>query len=150
MIRYYRVSEAAALLGVCAKTVRRWDASGKLDCRRTLGGHRWISVLEIKRVITGADPKANEKVCGKTAIYCRVSSHEQKKKGDLDRQIESASEYCKKKGFDVTYIFKDIGSGLNTKRGGLRKMCKLIEQNKSSRVVVTYPDRLTRFGIAYL
>ncbi|MHA1301522.1 MAG: MerR family transcriptional regulator, partial [Candidatus Helarchaeota archaeon] len=45
MIRYYRVSEAAALLGVCAKTVRRWDASGKLDCRRNLGGHRRISVL---------------------------------------------------------------------------------------------------------
>jgi DNA-binding transcriptional MerR regulator len=39
MVRYYKIAEVAYLLGVCKKTIRRWDANGLLECRRTLGGH---------------------------------------------------------------------------------------------------------------
>ena len=84
------------------------------------------------------------------AVYCRVSSHDQKKKGDLERQVKAASEYCTEHEFKNIKTFTDVGSGLNTKRSGLKKMCKLIEEEKIRRVILTYPDRLTRFGFSYL
>ncbi|MHA1798564.1 MAG: MerR family DNA-binding transcriptional regulator [Candidatus Helarchaeota archaeon] len=40
MKAYYRISEAARALGVCTKTIRRWDASGKITCSRSAGNHR--------------------------------------------------------------------------------------------------------------
>jgi predicted site-specific integrase-resolvase len=43
-----------------------------------------------------------------------------------------------------------VGSGLNAKRGGLRRLCKAIESGHVKRVVITYKDRLTRFGFDYL
>lgn len=84
------------------------------------------------------------------AIYCRVSSHEQKKKGDFQRQIETTQEFCYDSTYSVDYIFKDVGSGLNTKRNGLRKLSKLIEERKINKIVIAYKDRLTRFGFDYL
>ncbi|MHA1385960.1 MAG: MerR family transcriptional regulator, partial [Candidatus Helarchaeota archaeon] len=51
---YYRISKAAQLMGVCPKTIGRWDARGKLECKRTLGGHRRISIFEIRRVLDGS------------------------------------------------------------------------------------------------
>jgi predicted site-specific integrase-resolvase len=79
-----------------------------------------------------------------------VSSHDQKKNGDLARQIAAAEEFCQKNQQKSSFIFHDVGSGLNTRRGGLKRLCRLIEQKKVSKVIITYPDRLTRFGFAYL
>ncbi len=150
MEKFYRISEAAYLLGICNKTIRRWDALGKIKCSRTQGGHRRISVLEIERMLSGIDDNSKTVESGTTAIYCRVSSHEQKKKGDLERQIQFLKEYCDQKQYNVGHIFSDVGSGLNTRRSGLRNLCKLIENKRISRVVLTYSDRLTRFGLDYL
>ena len=83
-------------------------------------------------------------------MYGRVSSHDQKKKGDLDRQVQAIREYCNKNDFNKVRVFTDVGSGLNIKRTGLKKSCKLIEQEKIEKVVLSYPDRLTRFGFDYL
>jgi putative resolvase len=79
-----------------------------------------------------------------------VSSHDQKKNGDLARQIAAAEEFCQKHQLKPNHIFYDVSSGLNTRRGGLKKLCRLIEQQKVNKVVITYPDRLTRFGFDYL
>ena len=37
---WLRTSQAAARLQVSAKTITRWANEGRLQCRRTLGGHR--------------------------------------------------------------------------------------------------------------
>ena len=150
MAKYYRISEAALLLGICTKTIRRWNALGKIECKRTVGGHHRISLIEIERILNHAYNTQNLQEDSSVAIYCRVSSHDQKKKGDLDRQIDTAQEYCQKKQITPRYIFCDIGSGLNTRRTGLKKLCALIEQKKITKVIITYPDRLTRFGFDYL
>jgi predicted site-specific integrase-resolvase len=86
-----------------------------------------------------------------TAIYARVSSHEQKKKGDLARQVQVAQDWYQQEGGDtVPRVFTDVGSGLNTTRRGLKQLCQAIEAGNIHRVLVTYPDRLTRFGFHYL
>ena len=53
-------------------------------------------------------------------------------------------------GFKSVPVYKDIGSGLNTKRRGFLKLCRKIESGKINLIVLTYPDRLTRFGFRYL
>lgn len=149
MKAFLTVGEAARFLSVCTKTIRRWDKAGKILCHRTPGGHRRITIVEIERLMTGQED--SNKITGKdTAIYCRVSSHEQKKKGDLQRQVQLAREYCTKQGYSTTRVFQDVGSGLNAKRRGMKKLCRVIERGEIERVVIIYSDRLTRFGFDYL
>ncbi|MHA2294938.1 MAG: IS607 family transposase [Candidatus Hodarchaeales archaeon] len=113
MKAFLRISEAARYLSACTKTIRWWDAAGKLSCFRTPGGHRRIAIVEIQRLQGENMP---ESLVKETTIYSRVSSHEQKKKGDLARQIEIAKEYCQQKGHENVVVFQDVGSGLNTNR----------------------------------
>ena len=154
MIRV-RIGIAARMLGVAIKTLHRWDASGKITCMRTAGGHRRVSLAEVHRIIgrlqgESIDGDVDKPVGECTAIYCRVSSHEQKAKGDLDRQVQVALRHCKASGCEDPRIYTDVGSGLNANRGGLRRLCKAIERGLVHRVVVTYKNRLTRFGFGYL
>ena len=81
-----------------------------------------------------------------TAVYCRVSSHEQKAKGDLDHHVQVAAKHCTETGFGNPRVYTDVESGLNANRGGLKRLCKAIGRGLVHRVVVTYKDRLTRFG----
>lgn len=43
-----------------------------------------------------------------------------------------------------------MASGLKANRPGLVKLCNKIAQGKIRSVIITYPDRLTRFGLDYL
>ena len=147
---YYTVSEAAFLLGVCPTTIRRWDNKKLINCIRTLGGHRRIHKSEIKRIIEGKKRKYEKKKKLGVVTYARVSSHEQKKKGDLGRQQEKLRDYCINNNLKLVFELKDIGSGLNTNRKGIARLCKLVTKGKVSEVIVSYPDRLTRFGFGYL
>ena len=89
-----------------------------------------------------------ERLQKKDVIYCRVSSHDQKKHGDLDRQIQ----FLIKNNNDLInpVILSEVGSGLNDKRKQLQKLLKMVLNNEVSRIFITYEDRLTRFGFEYL
>jgi len=45
--------EVANLFGVDPKTVARWEASGKLQARRTLGGHRRFLESDVYKLLWG-------------------------------------------------------------------------------------------------
>ena len=47
-------------------------------------------------------------------------------------------------------ILKDIGSGLKEDRRNFQKMLKMVMNKEVSKVVIAYPDRLTRFGFKIL
>jgi putative resolvase len=145
----YTISQAALLLGVCPTTIRRWDKSASIKCYRTPGGHRRFAKEEIDRIILGKKRRYTRRKRG-VAIYSRVSSHEQKKKGDLRRQQEVLREYCGENKIKITAELSDVASGLNARRNGILKLCKLVVKGKISKVVITYKDRLTRFGFDYL
>jgi len=70
---HLRVSQAANVLGVCVKTIHRWDLSNKIQCYRTPGGHRRIAVTEIRRL---QNKTLIQKYSKGIAIYGRVSSHD--------------------------------------------------------------------------
>ena len=148
------IKQAALKMGVCNKTLRRWEKRGFITPFRTLGGHRRYTMNMINMVRkdyqNNKDRRQNQKKDKITIIYSRVSSHDQKKNGDLDRQEMENITFCEKNKFQRRILIKDTGSGLNTKRPGLRKIIKTIKSTECARVVITYRDRLTRFGFEYL
>jgi len=149
----YSIGIAATLLGVCVKTLRRWDKSKKIVCFRTVGGHRRFSIKEINRILNRKERenRSGQKESDKTyAIYCKVSSHKQNKKGDLDRQIELLKNYANRCDFKLIRIYKDVGSGLNTNRKGLWKLIQDSKKSRFSAILINYKDRLTRFSYNYL
>jgi excisionase family DNA binding protein len=50
--RFYSTADIARLLCVDASTVKRWSDSGRLQCYRTIGGHRRFSIEQIREFIT--------------------------------------------------------------------------------------------------
>lgn len=45
------LKEVKELLGVCTKTIQRWDKEGKIKCVRTPGGRRRVPESEILRIL---------------------------------------------------------------------------------------------------
>lgn len=80
--------------------------------------------------------------------YASVSSHEQKAKGDLDRQAMYIVEHAKELKNPV--VLKEVGSGLNDARPLLQKLIRMVMSGEVRYIYVTYKDRLTRFGYRYL
>jgi putative resolvase len=82
-------------------------------------------------------------------LYGRVSGHGQK--GDLATQLERLQSWAEtsRKGAEIL-VLSDIGSGLKARRRHLQRLLKLICEDKVAEVVITYEDRLTRFGQEYL
>lgn len=128
------VKEAAELLGVSTKTIRRWEADGKICSIRTEGGHRRFNVSELL---------GNNRDASLTVAYARVSSNDQKK--DLERQAMVLEAYCSKQGWSFELI-KDLGSGMNYKKKGLIRLIKMICTYQVERLVLSHKDRLLRFG----
>ena len=122
-------------------TLRFWDETGRFNALRTKGGHRRYreSAIETLQGLV-RDTRSDTVV-----IYCRVSSHEQKQKGDLERQKLRVLEFCAKNKYRVECVFEEVASGLSESRPTLQRLFTLVTQRKISRVVVEYKDRLTRF-----
>jgi len=78
-----------------------------------------------------------------TIAYARVSSHDQKE--DLKRQADRLESYCTAKGWTFE-IIQDLGSGMNYRKKGLKRLLDLILNRKIKRLVITHKDRLLRFG----
>lgn len=144
----YKVHEVAEILGVTTTTVRNYDRDNKIKTVRTTGNHRvvtkedLINYLKVNNLLIEDD---NNKV---DVIYARVSSHDQKKHGDLDRQVVYLLESVD--NIKNPVVLKEVGSGLNDKRVQLQKLLRMVCNNEVRNVYVTYEDRLTRFGFNYL
>ena len=140
--RLLTISETAELLGVGVSTLRHWDETEQLIAVRTPGGHRRYRLSDIEKFQGVESSGDNADVI---AAYVRVSSHDQKKKGDLDRQKGRVLEYCAKKGYRVEYVLADVASGMSDNRAKIRRLIRLAAEGKINRVVVEHKDRLSRF-----
>jgi excisionase family DNA binding protein len=141
--RLYRVSEVAKMLNVSNVAVRKWIKSGKLRAKRV--GKLWMIPESELKLFLGEKTKEIRAV-----IYARVSSHKQKKDGNLERQVERLRNYCSARGYKIVDVITDVASGLKEDRSGLIKLFDMVENKKIDVVVVEFKDRLTRFGFDYL
>ncbi|MDT9262469.1 MAG: IS607 family transposase, partial [Limnospira sp. PMC 1236.20] len=131
MARYVKPKEAAKILGVHERTLRRWDDNGSIDTIRTPAGQRRYNV-ESYTAKSGSDKR-------KVVIYARVSSRAQQ--SDLNRQVAALSNL-----YPEAEVVSEIGGGLNFKG---KKMLALLGHHLSGdvgMVVVAHPDRLAIWG----
>ncbi len=136
-----RISKAAHELGLHPFTVRKWIKAGKIQAIR-VGNEARVPRSEIERL------------AGKTAgrlivLYGRVSGQGQK--SDLETQLERLQAWAsRERAGKQTLVLSDIGSGLSATRRHLQRLLRLVREDQVAEIVVTYPDRLTRFGQEYL
>jgi len=137
--RLLRPKEVCDLLGVSYSTLRRWIKEGRIRAVQTLGGKYRIPESEVSGVVS-------KEV--RAIIYARVSSSDQK--SDLERQIQYLTQHCSAKGYRVIDVLSDVASGLRAYRKGLLKLFNYVVNRQVDVVVITYRDRLTRFGFEFL
>jgi excisionase family DNA binding protein len=142
--RLLRPKEVCHRLGISHSTLSRWVREGRIRAVRTAGGVFRVPESEVRRIAEGL-PISKEVGA---VIYARVSSSDQR--SDLERQIQYLTQYCSSKGYRVVDALSDVASGLKTDRRGLLKLFDYVVNRQVDVVVVTYRDRLTRFGFEYL
>jgi predicted site-specific integrase-resolvase len=140
---YLSIGQAASALGVSVSTMRRWELEGFLvPAFRTFGGHRRYALEALDRLFSDTKHESFPSRV-KAVAYARVSSHDQKK--DLETQKLKLTAYCQQH-FQDFEVIADLGSGLNYKKPGLKKLLRLIFLRKVSHLVLNHKDRLLRFG----
>ncbi len=87
--------------------------------------------------------RAEDKVSRRTVAYARVSSHDQK--DDLERQKQVLELYCARQGW-IFEVIADLGSGMNCRKKGLKRLLDTVIGGEIGRLVITHKDRLLRFG----
>jgi predicted site-specific integrase-resolvase len=134
-----KLSEYAHQVGVHYDTALRWWKAGRIN------GYQ----MPTGTIVVTEDPKRGVPTLAtahqKVAVYSRVSSSENQ--DNLDSQAQRLQDYGAAKGYQVTALVKEIGSGVNDTRP---KLLKLLTDLSVTVIVVEHKDRLTRFGFNYI
>jgi putative resolvase len=131
-----KLSQYAKQVGVSYETAWKWFKTGRIRGYQMDTGT--IIILE-------ALPAAPSDSPSKVVIYTRVSAAENK--ANLDGQTQRLQDYCAARGYVVSAVVKEIGSGVNDERP---RLLKLLTDPQVGVIVVEHKDRLTRFGFHYL
>jgi putative resolvase len=138
MAKYVKPNEAANTLGVCLRTLRRWEARGEISTVKTPSGQRRYDIEKFISARGSANKKESEPEGGRsTVIYARVSTRPQK--ADLDRQVERLSTL-----YPGAEVVKEVGGGLNMRRKGLINLLGRVLRGDIGIIVVAHKDRLAR------
>jgi len=141
MEKKYKINEFAAILNVSVKTLQRWDNEGILKAFRTPTDRRYYTH---KQYLEYSGDSLSGKIKGKTVIYTRVSSRNQK--DDLKNQVEFLKQYVNAKGIIVDLVLEDIGSGLNYNRKKWNELLIMCQKGEIKQIFIAHKDRFIRFG----
>jgi len=129
-----KLTQYAKMTGVSVRTLWRRIKDGSLSIVKSETGRVFVEIND------EVNPyKLN--VC----VYARVSSSENK--NNLERQKERLISYCNAKGYKVSSVVTEIGSGLNDER---KKLEKVLLDKSINLIVVEHKDRFARFGLNYI
>jgi len=126
-----KLSTYAKQLGISYQTAWRLFKDGKLNAYKLPTG----TVIVREEESQGSEQSV--------AIYCRVSSSENK--GNLESQKKRLLDYCAAKGYKVSRVITEVGSGINDTR---KQWLSLLQDRMVRIIVVEHKDRFTRFGFA--
>ena len=147
---HYRSGEVAKMIGVTTRTVQTYCRKGVLDEVMNNDHARLIPRESVVKYLDERGLYFDDSSLRRDIVYARVSTGKQKKRGDLDRQVQDVVMYASSKNPVGLTVIQDVGSGLNDKRKGILKLIDMVENDEVLRVFVNYRDRLTRFGFNYL
>ncbi|MGK7873122.1 MAG: IS607 family transposase [Xenococcaceae cyanobacterium] len=129
-----KLSDYAKNQGVTYRTAWNWWKKGLLKGRQ----------LPTGTIIVDVEPKmgaTSEVAC----LYARISSSENR--DNLERQAERLIQFATARGYIISRVVKEIGSGLNDNR---KKLVSVLKDDNYTVLVVEHKDRLTRFGANYI
>lgn len=129
------LSDWADRVGVNKHTAYRWYREGTLP----------VPAQRVGKLILVDLDGATAPDKGRTVVYARVSSHDQR--ADLDRQVARLTGWATQAGWSVDEVVVEVGSGMNGKR---RKLTRVLADPTAATVVVEHRDRLARFGVEHL
>lgn len=146
---FYTTGDIAKIFNVSPKTVQKWDKKEQLVFERSPSNRRIVSRENLIEYLKSKNMFfEQENLYKRDVIYARVSTYEQQKQGDLERQVD----YILSKNNDLknVLVMKEIGSGLNSKRKKILQLIEMIMNDEVNRIFITYKDRLTMFGFEYI
>ena len=146
---YYKTGELAKMIGKQTRTVQSYCIRGDINSIIIPSGKRIISRDEVIKYLRSSNLlyEDDNKI---DLIYARVSTNDQKNRGDLDRQIDYIIREIIAKNPKNLKVFSEVGSGLNDNRKELKKLLDMVMNDEIDRIFILYKDRLTRFGFNYL
>jgi putative resolvase len=133
-----RPKEVCERLGISYTTLREYVKRGYIKPVLTPGGKWRFREEDVERLIGGVVKQR------RVILYARVSSNSQR--DDLEGQVKVLEDWARQNNIVDYEVVTDIGSGLNEDRRGFKKLLRLAVERKISKIVIAYPDRLTRFG----
>lgn len=158
---FVTIGDLSREFSVSPSTLRRMVDSRVLPSFVTEGGHRRIFAKEARewflaRVRQEEIQPSSVEGPSPVIAYCRVSDAKRSKsigkgeESDLKRQIDRCKAYAfEQYGEANPTIFFETASGLNDERPALIRMIDSILQHKhdGAKLLVTFRDRLARFGV---
>lgn len=145
----YKPGEFAKMLGCSTFTLYLREKEGKLKVYYTDTGRRFYKREDVIEELNKTGLLLADEI--KTDIvYGRVSTHKQKERGDLDRQISYILNQVALMNPVNLEILSDVGSGLDDERKNFKKLLNKIMSGKINRIFILYKDRLTRFGFGQI
>jgi predicted site-specific integrase-resolvase len=121
--------KAVQQLGLHPNTLRKYADEGKIKTIKNEAGQR---LFDVQSYVNGAT--RTSLIC-----YCRVSSAKQR--DDLNRQVVYMQSL-----YPEAEVIRDVGSGINFKRRGLRSLLDRLLRGDQLTLIVAHRDRLARFG----
>lgn len=131
-----KLIDYARLQGISYRTAWRWYKAGKIAGQQMDTG----TILVTEPLLVKELPAT-----ANVAVYTRVSSSENR--SNLDSQAERLVAYCTVRGYQVSKVVKEIGSGVNDNRP---KFLALLADPSIGRIVIEHKDRGTHFGFRYI
>lgn len=139
MKNFYRIDEAAKIIGVSSSTLRKYADTERIASSRNPGNQRIFTLQQIQEFLG-----IHNKIISEDSIVFYVRS------SDDDTKIDAQVKLLTEKYGEPVKVFKDKTSGLNEKRPGLASLINQASKHKFNTIAITQKDRLTRFGYSYL
>ena len=135
----YRTGSLAKKLGVTPQTIRAWVRDEKIPYHRLPSGQLFFTEEDYLSISGEKSDSGVER----WVYYVRSSSG---RKSSLENQEQQLRD-----GFpEPIKVIKDSASGLNENRRGLKSLMEMAKNGGLTDLAVSYPDRLSRFGVKYL
>lgn len=136
-----KLSAAAKLLGISFRQAQKEAYAGTIPTLLSPTGRRFVPVAWVKKQTGETDEPSSGMRC---AIYARESSSENK--SALASQTDGLTRYATARGWQITHVVQETGSGMNDQR---QRLHKLLHKKDFDILLIEHKDRLTRFGFAW-
>lgn len=150
----YNPRDMMKFLGISSRTLYTWGDQGRIQYKAIYKDgkvtKRMYTRDEVIKQLDMAGLLFDDSNTRQDVIYARVSTHKQKERGDLDRQIDKLKLFAIDKNVNNLKVISDVASGLNDNRKGLMSLINSVQKGEVNRIFISYKDRLTRFGFNYI